>query len=284
MQFSRSPINYMGGKFRSLKNIIPNFPNYINTFYDLFSGSGTIHLNTFAENVVVNDINYIVVDLQEFISSSDPEKLYNNLLHMARSYKLYESNSDGYIELRKEYNFDKDPLKLLALSQHSFNYLIRFNKKGEFNASHGKGISKLSNDFLNKLIYFNEYTSNSNYTFMSKDFRKVVNLNKLNKNDLVYCDPPYLLSEAVYNEKRAFGGWTRKDSLELFNLLDDIHNEGSNFALTEMIFSKGMTNTDLTKWVSKNNYTIRYNNVKYLGVPSTHNNDKSSVEVLVTNY
>ncbi len=51
-----------------------------------------------------------------------------------------------------------------------------------------------------------------------------------------------------------------------------------------MITSKDKDNDLLIEWVEKNNYIIIYNNVKYLGVPSTHKNNKKSVEVLITNY
>lgn len=274
----------MGGKYRSLKNIVPNFNKNIDTFYDVFSGSGTVHLNTNANKVISNDINYIVINLQRYISENDSENIYEQLKYISKEYKLKSQNSEGYNLLRKEYNNDNDLLKLLALSQHSFNYIIRFNKKNEFNTSHGKGISCLSQDFLSKLINFREKTQVSNTEFKSLDFRDAIDLNNLTKDDLVYCDPPYLLSEAVYNEKRAFGGWGKQDSLELFKFLDEINIKNSNFALSEMLSSKGKINQVLIDWVNKNGYSMTYNNVQYLGVPSTHNNDKKSVEVLITNY
>ena len=283
-KYNRSPINYMGGKYRSLKHIIPNFKGEIDTFYDVFSGSGTVHLNTNAANVVSNDIHHIVISLQKYISESEPNEVYEQLKQLSIKYDLDSKDSDGYISLRKEYNQDKELLKLLALSQHSFNYLIRFNTQGDFNASHGKGISKLSRDFLSKLTNFKEKTQKSNTLFKSKDFREIIIPSQLSSNDFVYCDPPYLLSEAVYNERRAFGGWSRQDSLELFELLDEVDRAGSNFALSEMISSKGKTNHELADWTTKKGYSINYNNVRYLGVPSTHNGDKKSVEVLITNY
>ena len=282
--YRRSPINYMGGKYRSLKYIVPNFKPNIDTFYDLFSGSGTVHLNTKANKVIANDINHIVINLQKYISENNPYYIYEQLINIANEYRLDSEESIGYNSLRKEYNKDRDPLKLLALSQHAFNYILRFNKKGEFNASHGKGICKLSQDFLEKLINFNEKTQRDKTEFKSLDFREVINLNILTKNDLVYCDPPYLLSEAVYNEKRAFGGWSKQDTIDLLSLLDKVNERGSNFALTEMVLSKGEINSLLVDWVKQNNYSIIYYDVQYLGVPSTHNNDRKSVEVLVTNY
>ena len=36
--FIKSPLNYIGGKYKLLDQIIPLFPPQINTFVDLFSG------------------------------------------------------------------------------------------------------------------------------------------------------------------------------------------------------------------------------------------------------
>ena len=64
----------------------------------MFAGSGTIHLNTNVDNIVVNDINHIVISLQEFISNSAPNKLYNELKTLANEYFLHSEKSEGYIK------------------------------------------------------------------------------------------------------------------------------------------------------------------------------------------
>lgn len=38
--YIKSPLNYIGGKYRLLKQILPLFPANIDTFVDLFSGGG----------------------------------------------------------------------------------------------------------------------------------------------------------------------------------------------------------------------------------------------------
>ena len=53
-----SPIFYQGCKKKAIKNGLINlFPTKINTFYDLFGGSGIISMNTKANNYVLNDID-----------------------------------------------------------------------------------------------------------------------------------------------------------------------------------------------------------------------------------
>ena len=53
-----SPIFYMGNKKKNnQKGLIDLFPKNIDTFVDLFSGSGIVSMNIIANNYFVNDIN-----------------------------------------------------------------------------------------------------------------------------------------------------------------------------------------------------------------------------------
>ena len=38
--YIKSPLNYVGGKYKLLNDIIPLFPKGINTFVDVFAGGG----------------------------------------------------------------------------------------------------------------------------------------------------------------------------------------------------------------------------------------------------
>ena len=41
----QSPLNYTGGKFKLLPQILPLFPKNINTFVDLFCGGCNVGIN-----------------------------------------------------------------------------------------------------------------------------------------------------------------------------------------------------------------------------------------------
>ncbi len=58
----------------------------------------------------------------------------------------------------------------------------------------------------------------------------------LSRGDLVYCDPPYLITTGSYNDgKRGFKDWTLKEERELLALLDDLDRQGILFALSECV-------------------------------------------------
>ena len=55
-EYIKSPINYVGNKYRLIKQIIPLFPKKISMFVDAFGGSGTVLMNTEADYYIYNDI------------------------------------------------------------------------------------------------------------------------------------------------------------------------------------------------------------------------------------
>ena len=118
--------------------------------------------------------------------------------------------------------------------------------------------------------------------FYSKDFNFLYDI-ELGKKDFVYCDPPYLISNASYNDgKRGFKNWGLKEEAELLDLLDYLNKNGVKFALSNVLTHKGMVNKTLVEWSKK--YNIKhiektYNNSSY----QRKNKDKETREVLIYN-
>ena len=50
-----SPMNYIGGKFKLLPQILPLFPKKINKFVDLFCGGCNVAINTKANKIKANE-------------------------------------------------------------------------------------------------------------------------------------------------------------------------------------------------------------------------------------
>lgn len=71
-KYCRSPLFYVGDKYRLLKDIIPLFPKEINKFIEPFTGGGSVFLNTNAKKYILNDINDKVIQLHRlFIAYSE---------------------------------------------------------------------------------------------------------------------------------------------------------------------------------------------------------------------
>lgn len=63
MTYIKSPIFYMGNKYRLLPQLLPLFPSNIDTFYDLFGGSGSTGKAVMYENKE-RDKNYKYVGIE----------------------------------------------------------------------------------------------------------------------------------------------------------------------------------------------------------------------------
>ena len=62
-KYIKSPIFYMGNKYKLLPQLLPLFPKNINKFYDLFGGSGCVSGNVDAKNIIYNELNDNIYDL-----------------------------------------------------------------------------------------------------------------------------------------------------------------------------------------------------------------------------
>ena len=131
----RSPIVYSGSKFSLMKQLLPLFPKNIDTFYDVFCGSCTVSLNVNANHYKCNDICKPLIDLYNYFKTEYQE---NKLQEYIEKYDLYNIRDEAFYNIRALYNSSKDPLLLFILSRCSFNHLIRFNSKNEFNAPFAK--------------------------------------------------------------------------------------------------------------------------------------------------
>ena len=126
--------------------------------------------------------------------------------------------------------------------------------------------------------------NNIDIVFDSKDFREI-DYSDADNNDLVYFDPPYLITCGNYNDgKRGFRGWKQQDDIDLMNLCDKLHKQGTRFCMSNVLENKGKSNDILKDWCKKYN-TIHLNNT--YGNCNYHAKDKSSDttdEVLIINY
>lgn len=275
--FVKSPLNYTGGKFKLLPQIIPLFPKKIVNFIDLFGGGGNVCVNVEAENTYYNDSLTQVVEFLKYCKETSSEEFLSRIDGIVKMYGLSRTNEDAQIKLRKDYNDgNRTPLMFYALVCTSFCNYIRFNKKGEFNLGFGK---RCFNDEVKKvLVDFVDIMKNKNMSFLNLDFRKLKTSN-FGDGDFVYLDPPYLISCVTYNEN---GKWAEDDENDLLGLLDKLNENKVKFALSNVLENKGQENSILKEWSKKYNIHNLVNDYKN----SSHHRIKNDIttEVLITNY
>lgn len=287
--YIKSPLNYVGGKYKLLPQIIPLFPEKIGTFVDLFGGGFNVGINVKSEHVIYNDTCAQVVELLSKFKENDFEYIHKKIINtieyyeMSRSdlhgYKKYGCNSDNglgeynkpkYLKLRQDYNRKRDWIMFYTLITCSFSNQIRFNSKGDFNMPYGK--RDYNTSLQEKLKVFCEALNQKNVTFCNNDFRDYDFYN----NHFIYADPPYYNSTAAYNES---GGWTKNDEKDLLNFLDVVDSRGGRFALSNNLKYE---NSLLDEWKEK--YIVHFLNGDYSNCNYQKKDRSKDIEVLITNY
>ncbi len=278
--YIKSPFNYIGNKHRLLAQILPLFPQKIDTFYDVFCGGLDVSVNVKADRKIANDINYFVIEILEMFKNTDSKELLQDIDDVISKFNLAKENKESYYKFREYYNKNKDPLLLYVLMCYSFNYQFRFNSNHDYNNPAGTNRSSFNENMKNRLTSFREKLFNiefSNKNFKEFDFSQIKSL------DFLYCDPPYRSSVGSYNDgKRGFEGWTVDDDLALFEILDELKDRGIKFALSNVFFNNGLANKELQEWSKK--YKVHLLNVNYSNSNYQRNKLGETKEVLITNY
>lgn len=300
MTYAKSPLNYTGGKYKLLPQILPLFKQ-TDVFHDIFCGGANVAVNVQAQEIYAHDINGDIIALYQYWQKTPIADIITTLEAIIRHYKLSETNVNGYdyyhcnssdglsgynkpfyTAMRTDYNqkkyhhFPKE-MMFYALVVFGFNNQIRKNGKNEFNMPCGKRDFNLS--IRKNLTDFVGTVAHKNIHFTEDSFEK--NVFDMTKSHLVYADPPYLISTATYNES---DGWNLLKEQALLDYLLDLHKKGIYFALSNVIEHKGQQNTILIQWINDHRFTQHTLNFHYKNSSYHGKNHDITTEVLVTNY
>lgn len=304
----QSPLNYTGGKYKLLPQILPLFPQDINTFVDLFCGGCNVGINADCGRVLYNDRNEHLICLYNALKNLDKAVVLSWIYEIIEKYGLslisrngYDHygcesgrglgnyNREGYLKLRADFNQKRTGgrpdayryVMLYVIIVYAFNNQIRFNANGAFNLPVGK--RDFNKRMEQKLMAFIDRIQAQDCMFTCGDFR-AFDPSALTRRDFVYVDPPYLITCATYNEQ---GGWNERDEQELLSFLDELGGRGIRFALSNVLRSKGKENTILIQWLEKNADRYRaiplhysYSNSNY----QTKDKTSPAEEVLIIDY
>ena len=195
--YQKSPLNYTGGKYKLLPQIEPLFPQNINTFVDMFCGGLDVSINAKANNIIANDRITPLISLYKWLQVSLASNVFKAIHSRILELNLQDGSADAYNKLRSLYNKNKSDLDFLLLIFYSFNHQIRFNQSCDFNMPNGVG--RYNQNIDQNLRNFVQIIKSKQIKFVNKDFREF-DISGLGSEDFVYCDPPYLISIAAYND------------------------------------------------------------------------------------
>jgi DNA adenine methylase Dam len=278
MEYLKSPINYTGNKFKLLKQIIPLFPNSIDTFVDVFGGSGTVMLNATANHYMYNELSGWVYSMFSGFISGNCKSIINQIDSVINEYRLSKTNTEGYAKLRNDYNAGKknDWVYLYVLCCYAFNAQGRFGSNGKFNMPFGKDRSCFSEVQRQNIVRMKQIFEKKDVKCTNLSFDEI-DYTQFGKGDFIYFDPPYYGSVAVYNEKN---GWTESQEKKLAEIVNMLDKNGVCFGISNNLKYGNPILEDLCNHYNTIHLGSKYNNSSY------HKKDKSveDDEVFIINY
>ena len=256
-------------------------------------------MNVEAKSFLLNDIDSFVIAIHRLLCSylGRLNEFYSDFLWIVDKYGLSHSyrgntvpedlkkafpktyfakfNKEAYANLKKDFNAEgkKDIMKLYVLLIYGFNRMLRFNSKGDFNLPVGdvdfnKNTYEALNDYFTLLL-------NKDVKWYNQDFREFITGIEFQQDDLVYLDPPYLITFSEYNKL-----WDENTETALLQLLDELNSQRVKFAISNVTHYKGKINDIFLDWSNNYNcFSIKSNYISF-----NDNSIKEFKEVLVTNF
>jgi len=272
--YIETPFNFTGSKYKILDQILPLFDYNKKIFVDLFAGGGSVYTN------VIDKYDKDLVLIQKRLISTD------GVIDKVKKYCVEKTDSEGYLNLRKDYNENPTPEKLWSLMLCCTNNMLRFNQKFEFNQTFGKRTYN-SNTEKKVINYINNVRPYKNKLIFS--FKRFNDIPIVMKS-FYYIDPPYgyimnddgsmgnkQISEAGYNAY-----YKKEDDEALYNYVHKINDVGATFLMSGVLEHDGKKSWILNKLISEgfNYLTIDLNYSKV----SRKKIDKGTKEIVLFNY
>ena len=290
----RSPLFYVGDKRKLMSQIMTHFPDHIDRLIEPFVGGGSVFMNVDADGFLLNDLNLSVILIHRMLCSYSgrTDEFFREFFSLIQKYGLTsrflgipqergkssdckDVNSEAYNRMKTDFNSGgkKDIMLLYLLIIYGFNHMIRFNKKGDFNLPVGN--LDFNENVYNALNDYFAQTETKQPQWHSQDYSAFLAEIDFRKDDLVYLDPPYLISSSEYNKM-----WNEECERNLIREMDRLDAMGVRFAVSNAITYRGKKNDIFGEWAKKYNiHPISSNYISYWD-----NARKESGEVLVTNY
>ncbi len=223
---SKPFLRWAGGKTWLLKEIDQYLPEKYNAYHEPFLGGGALFFYLQPYQSYLSDLNSELVDTYAAIKE-DPYKVVEHLVKYENTEEFYY-----YMRNKKPRNRITKAARFIYLNKTSFNGIYRENLKGEYNVPYGRK----KNYGIELETFVNASKMLQNASLKCQDFYS--SLDTIQKNDLVFLDPPYTVTHnhngfVKYNSSI----FDEKSQLRLAKFIDDLDEIGAFYILTNAAHS-----------------------------------------------
>lgn len=214
-------LKWVGNKQRFAAEICKFFPDHYSTFYEPFLGSGAVLATLQPSQGVGSDIFEPLIDIWKTLKN-DPSEL--KLWYSSRRDRIEtESKQAVYEDILASFNKKHNGPDFLYLTRSCYGGIIRFRKADGYMSTPCGPHSPVASSSFSKRV--NEWHNRmKNHQFVHAPFAEIIDA--ANYGDLIYCDPPYVDSQAILYGAQSFS------LTELFESIDRAKSRGVKVALS----------------------------------------------------
>lgn len=190
--FKTQLLKWVGNKQRFGHEIANHFPAKYSRYYEPFLGSGGV-LAVIAPHTALGSDGFKPLAEIWTTLRSDPDRLISWYKERYDRFINHSDRVEAYEEIKASYNSMPNAADLLFLSRSCYGGIIRFRRDGYMSTPVGvhKPITPVS--FMQRVGLWYQRTKGAQFAHL--DYRDALDQTRV--NDIVYCDPPYIDTQAI---------------------------------------------------------------------------------------
>ncbi|MBI5185459.1 MAG: DNA adenine methylase [Nitrospinae bacterium] len=190
--FRTQLLKWIGNKQRFAHKIASFFPFDIRTYFEPFLGSGAVLAALQPPKAVGSDACAPLIEIWQSLHDA-PDRLVGWYKSRYSEYKEF-GKPEGYERIKARYNLEPNGADLLFICRSCYGGVVRFRKSDGY-ISTPCGIHEPigPDSFAERVQIWRRRTAGAEFKKM--DFEEAMGLSR--EGDLVYCDPPYVCSQAI---------------------------------------------------------------------------------------
>jgi DNA adenine methylase len=193
--FGRTPprhqfLKWVGSKHRHAGKIVDCMPSDLHRYIEPFVGSGSVLATVAPADGIAGDALGPLIDIWQLLQS-DPDIL---LAHYGGLFERYlDTPREVYEEVREHYNGNPNGPDLLFLCRTCYGGVVRFTREGAMSTPVGPHRAISPGGLAERIDVWRARVANT--SFVHGDFEET--MAQAGEGDIVYCDPPYVHSQAI---------------------------------------------------------------------------------------
>ena len=197
--FSTQLLKWVGNKQRFAHEIVGSFPKTFNRYFEPFLGSGAVLATLHPRDAMASDIFSPLMEIW-FALKNNTQMLKN---WYAERWEMSNGGKkkEGYERIKTSYNNNPNGADLLFLCRSCYGGVVRFRQlDGYMSTPCGVHEPIKPKSFAHRVDLWHERTKNTEFAVMG--YEEAMACAKA--GDMIYCDPPYLHSQAILYGGQAF--------------------------------------------------------------------------------